>query len=172
MTEHKVDTVANVLEDNLTVTIQRWVARVEELDELTLVPLTYQQRAHHLPRLMEELIARLRLPQDVLPPVSAAAHDHGRERYWQQYTIPMLIEESRLLQITILGTLHRNEARLDPGVLLSEAMIIADECAAQLRRTVLSYAGLESEESEKRQSDSPVYTGIKMTSSESAIRFQ
>jgi hypothetical protein len=48
----------------------------------------------------------------------------------------MLIHESRILQVTIFGTLHDNLSMLDFSLLLPDVMIIADEVDAQLTQTM------------------------------------
>jgi hypothetical protein len=48
----------------------------------------------------------------------------------------MLIHESRILQVTIFGTLHKNLSVLDFSLLLPDVMIIADEVDAQLTQTM------------------------------------
>ncbi len=54
-------TVATLLEQELTPTIQRWMKRVDAIPELTKVSLSYNERTGHLPQLIEDLITRLRL---------------------------------------------------------------------------------------------------------------
>jgi len=51
----------------------------------------------------------------------------------------MLIHESRILQVTIFGTLHQNLNMLDFNLLLPDVMIIADEVDAQLTQTMESF---------------------------------
>jgi len=50
----------------------------------------------------------------------------------------MVIEESRIFQVSTFSTLHVHRSELDPGKLLSDVMIIADEVDAQLKETVRS----------------------------------
>jgi hypothetical protein len=52
----------------------------------------------------------------------------------------MLIHESRILQVTIFGTLHKHLTALDFSVLLPDVMIIADEVDAQLTQTMDAFA--------------------------------
>ena len=47
----------------------------------------------------------------------------------------MLVHESRILQVTLFGTLQNNLNRLDFSVLLPDVMAIADEVDAQLTQT-------------------------------------
>ena len=51
----------------------------------------------------------------------------------------MLIHESRILQVTIFGTLHKNLSVLDFSLLLPDVMTIADEVDAQLTQTMESF---------------------------------
>ncbi len=63
---------------------------------------------------------------------SAAAVAHGKLRYLQGYTPAMLVHESRILQVTLFGTLQNNLSFLDFSLLLPDVMTIADEVDAQL----------------------------------------
>jgi hypothetical protein len=62
------------------------------------------------------------------PPLSP----HGELRYQHGYTPAMLVHESRILQVTIFGTLQSNLNSLDFSLLLPDVMTIADEVDAQL----------------------------------------
>jgi hypothetical protein len=51
----------------------------------------------------------------------------------------MLVEESRMLQVSIFQTLQRNLASIDFSLLLIGVMIIADEIDSQLSQAIASY---------------------------------
>ena len=70
---------------------------------------------------------------------SSAAVAHGRLRYLQGYSPAMLVHESRILQVTIFGTLQRNLNSLDFSLVLPDVMTIADEVDAQLTQSMDSY---------------------------------
>ena len=70
---------------------------------------------------------------------SEAAIAHGKLRYQQGYTPAMLVHESRILQVTLFGTLQNNLGLLDFSLLLPDVMTIADEVDAQLTQTIDSY---------------------------------
>ena len=70
---------------------------------------------------------------------SAAAVAHGKLRYLQGYTPAMLVHESRILQVTLFGTLQSNLSSLDFSLLLPDVMTIADEVDAQLTQSMDSY---------------------------------
>jgi CheY-like chemotaxis protein len=59
------ESVASILEHDLSATIQDWMARVEIDKALTCIPLSFEDRTGHLPNLIADLIFRLRLPGTV-----------------------------------------------------------------------------------------------------------
>ncbi len=131
-----VETVASALERDLDLTIESWMERVGRTTKLTDVKLNREERMGHLPRLLKDIVSRLRLAKNAKPESSTAARDHGTIRFKQGYPVSMLIEESRLLQVSIFETLHRNQNTLDPEVVLLDVMTIADECDSQLGHTI------------------------------------
>lgn len=137
------EAVAAVLERELTQTIERWMKRVAEVPSLMAIPLSYKERTGHLPQLIKDLITRLRLEEGADRPETTSAHDHGEVRYHQGYAVPMLVEESRLLQVSIFDTLRRHQEQLEPNVMMCGVVIIADECDAQLKHTVETFMELE-----------------------------
>ena len=52
----------------------------------------------------------------------------------------MIIEESRILQVSIFHTLQTNLNRVDFSLLLNDVMTIADEVDSQLKQTVVSFS--------------------------------
>ena len=54
------ETVAQILERERNPLIQDWLALVEKQEDLMAIP--YEDRTAHLPRLLADVIARLRLP--------------------------------------------------------------------------------------------------------------
>ena len=58
-----IERVASILERDASATITEWLARVEREGELTCVPLSKEQRTGHLPKLLQELVHRLRVPR-------------------------------------------------------------------------------------------------------------
>jgi response regulator RpfG family c-di-GMP phosphodiesterase len=85
-----IERVAAILERDAPVTISDWLGRVEREDELTCVPLSKEQRMGHLPKLLQELVQRLRVPRNLgTKHVSEAAVAHGKVRQSQGYSIPI-----------------------------------------------------------------------------------
>src|ERR1700731_3049155 len=131
--------VADILEQELNPTIQEWLELVEKEPDLIRIPLNFDERTGHLPRLLHDVIARLRLDKGSKAPVSVAASHHGELRLKQGYTAAMVVDESRILQVCIFSTLHRNERRVKFSKLLPDVVTIADEVDAQLKQQILCF---------------------------------
>jgi DNA-binding response OmpR family regulator len=135
-----IERVAAILERDSQATIDNWLAKVNSEEELTIVPLDVEQRTGHLPRLIEELVHRLHMPRNLgTKGVSEAAALHGKIRYEQGYTVPMIIEESRILQVSLFQTLQNNLTTVDFSLLLIDVMTVADEVDSQLKQTIISF---------------------------------
>jgi hypothetical protein len=129
------------LERGALATIANWLSAVKSDYELTRIPLTDHERTGHLPQLTRELVHRLRVPSSLgAKQTSEGAVMHGRVRRSQGYSIPMIIEESRILQVSIFNTLQKNLPMVDFSLLLIDVMTIADEVDSQLKQTIVSFS--------------------------------
>jgi hypothetical protein len=135
----KPESVASILEREVETTIQNWLDIVDQDAELTVIPLSRIERTGHLPKLLLDLVVRLRLDSRSSAPISMAARDHGALRLQQGYTATMVVEESRILQVSIFSTLQRNLCGVDFNRLLLDVVTIADEVDSQLKQAMSSY---------------------------------
>ena len=89
------------------------------------------------------MVRRLRLPQslDAGRVASTCAMEHGMLRRKQGYTAAMIVEESRMLQVSIFQTLQSNLDRVNFSSLLMNVMVIADEVDWQLTQAIRSFVG-------------------------------
>jgi hypothetical protein len=146
-----IESVADILERELQPVIVDWLARVEQEPDLKCIPLDFEERTGHLPHLLNDVIARLRLDAGTKAPISKAAAEHGDLRRKQGYTVAMAVEESRLLQVTIFSTLHRNVKNLEFSKLLPDVVTIADEVDAQLKEQMLRFMAADLAKTAKGQ---------------------
>ena len=144
-----IETVADIIERELQSVITDWLARVEQEPDLKCVPLNFEERTGHLPHLLHDVIARLRLDAGTKAPISKAAAEHGDLRRKQGYTVAMAVEESRLLQVTIFSTLHKNVKNLEFSMLLPDVVTIADEVDAQLKEQMLRFMAADAAKTAK-----------------------
>jgi CheY-like chemotaxis protein len=135
-----IEDVATILERETQVTIDEWLGCVEEDPKIT-VKMTPAERSAYLPQLLADLVHRLRdpLPLGTRAHVSPSAAKHGKLRRDQGYTAAMLVEESRMLQVSIFQTLQNNLHQIDFSQLLLGVMTIADEVDSQLAQQMASY---------------------------------
>jgi DNA-binding response OmpR family regulator len=137
------DKVAEILRRSIDRIVAGWLVRSKQSEELSTLSLGDGPRTGHLPKLLEDLVVRLNegpkpiTGRDVCNSLSAKAH--GELRYEQGYTPAMLVQESRILQVTIFETLQTNRDSLDFSLLLPDVMTIADEVDSQLTQTMDSY---------------------------------
>jgi hypothetical protein len=144
-----VESVADILQRELHTLMGEWLIRVEKEPELMRIPLNYEERTGHLPRLMHDVNVRLRRDDHTKAAISEAAADHGHLRHKQGYPVEMLIEESRLLQVSIFTTLHNNVKNLEFSTLLPNIVTIADEVDAQLREQLKHFKAADTAENAK-----------------------
>jgi CheY-like chemotaxis protein len=135
----KKERVAAILERDADRTIQYWMSRVQKNEELKSVTLSNTERTGHLPSLLHDLVRRLRLDPGAMLPASSAARNHGALRRRQGYSVPMMVEESRNIQVSIFNTLQNNLGNVDFSTLLLDVMTIADEVDLQLKQSLVGY---------------------------------
>jgi hypothetical protein len=119
--------------------VEGWLAQAKK-SELNDVPLSDEQRAVHVPRLVEDLALRLSQSGDAI--FSAAAAAHGKLRYGQGYTPAMLEDESRIMEVPVFGIVQSNLKSLDLNSLLQDVTAIADEVDGKLTQSMVGYMEL------------------------------
>jgi len=134
--------VGTILHRCLPSILANWLARAKLSPELNHLNLTDDERTGYLCKLIEDVVRRLSEPHMFLPGdavYSDSAAEHGKMRYRQGYSCPMLVHESRILQVTLFETLQNNLSYLDFSLLLPDVMKIADEVDAQLTQAMASF---------------------------------
>jgi ActR/RegA family two-component response regulator len=135
--------VASILERCTSDIVEDWLGRVKKNRELSQLTLTDKERTGYLPKLIGDLILRLREPnvpgEEKDSVCSEAAVAHGKLRRAQGYSAGMLVHDSRILQVTLFGTLQRNLSDIDFSLLLPDVMTIADEVDSQLTQAMDGY---------------------------------
>jgi DNA-binding response OmpR family regulator len=139
--------VAAILQRSTSRIVEEWLTRVKKNKTLSQLALTDKERTGYLPKLIEDLIIRLRETSnpgaESDSACSTAAAEHGKMRRQQGYTPGMLVHDSRILQVTLFGTLQSNLSALDFSLLLPDVMTIADEVDSQLTQAMDSYIATE-----------------------------
>jgi DNA-binding response OmpR family regulator len=135
--------VAAILQRCTNDIVEDWLRRVKKSKELNYVSLSDEERTGYLPKLIEDLVVRLRAshnPGEASESIgSVAAVAHGKMRKLQGYTPAMLVHDSRILQVTLFGMLQRNLGALDFSLVLPDVITIADEVDSQLTQAMESF---------------------------------
>jgi hypothetical protein len=136
-----LESVATILERTALTTIQDWYGLAVLSEILLAVPMSREQRCSHPPRLFRDLVFRLRTPtiSGTKELFTEDAAEHGVARRNQGYSAAMMVEEARILQISIFKSLHDNLDNVEFRLLLPEVMRIANEVDAQLSRAMACY---------------------------------
>ncbi len=136
-----VESVAAILERSIEEIADQWFQRVQSDERLQLISLSRVQRCGHLLALLHDLVDRLRDSRELgsASEPSVAAYRHGILRRQQGSSVAMMIEESRLLQVSLFHVLQDNLARIDFSRLLLDVMTVADEVDSQLKQAVEAY---------------------------------
>ena len=138
---HAVESVCAILGRESIATIDDWYRRTELDPNVLSIHLEQSERCEHLPALFRDLVYRLRHPLllGTQALVSSDAAQHGRRRRKQGYSAAMLVEESRMLQVSIFQTLQNNLRTVDFSLLLGDIMAIADEVDSQLAQAMTTF---------------------------------
>ena len=136
-----IESVATILERTAQNSIDLWYSGVQLEPKLMAIPLSFEVRCGHLPQVFRDLVTRLKSfrPLGSKELISEAAIEHGAARFRQGYSAAMMVEESRILQVSIFETLQNNLACIDFSVLLIGVMTIADEVDSQLSQAMESF---------------------------------
>jgi DNA-binding response OmpR family regulator len=136
-----VSTIATILDEETEPTIKDWLVRVDAAKHILTVKLDDTERSAHLPQLFRDLVCRLNNPLELgsRALISPSAAKHGLLRREQGYTAAMMVEESRMLQVSIFQTLQNNLYRVNFSLLLIGVMAIADEVDSQLAQAMSAY---------------------------------
>ena len=134
--------IAEILSRNTESAIQMWFDFLQCGERMASAPMDYEQRCGYLPQVFRELISRLQSSQVIGSGegrVSIAAIKHGLDMRKQGYSTAMLVEESRMLEVSIFQTLQNHIANIDFSLVLAGVTVIADEIDSQLSQAVASY---------------------------------
>lgn len=136
-----IESVATILERSIVEILNAWYGRVEKDTQLMALPLDREQRTGHISQVLLDLVHRLRSRQPLggMQLCSVAARSHGQLRRTQGYSAAMMVDESRMLQVSVFETLNANIDCIDFGLLLTSVMTIADEVDSQLSQAMKSY---------------------------------
>jgi DNA-binding response OmpR family regulator len=136
-----IELATTVIERERSAITRAWLAKMREAESFRAVPLSVEDQSEHLPELLNEIVYRLRYPQKLglMTLFSMASLQHGARRRRQGFRSPVLVEEARVLQVTLFQAIQDNLGRMDLSQLPGTLMAIADEANAQLLQSLSGY---------------------------------
>ncbi|HUQ49907.1 MAG TPA: response regulator [Terriglobales bacterium] len=133
--------VSSMLHEQTFSIIADWLVRTKGSPELVCVEMSDADRMAHLPKLLLDISKRLLDRDPMHAPVSdpVSAQLHGEKRRLQGYSAALLVDESRMLQVSIFQALQQNLRAVDFTGILVSVMTIADEVDAHLKQAMDSF---------------------------------
>ncbi|MBI2679018.1 MAG: response regulator [Candidatus Koribacter versatilis] len=137
--------VREVIDDNRDLIVSEWLDTIERMPEIVAIPLSGKERTDHVPQVLDELVRVLRSPG---PPEASrkalkAAAKHGTTRREQGYTIPMLLEEARILRCIITRIVQQNLLVVEISSLIGDLLQVEDSVCVQVNEAVRAFLGQE-----------------------------
>jgi YesN/AraC family two-component response regulator len=135
-----VKRVCEILEQHAESIAADWLQRTRQSQELAAASISDQERSGHIPALLSILVRELRDNQiSATPEFVESAAQHGIARRRQGASIPMVIEETRILRDAIAGCVQQNLLVVDISTLITDMVRINNILDAQIRESVRAY---------------------------------
>ena len=133
--------VGTVLRENKQAIFDKWLRVCKANRELGSVRISDEERTDHLPQVFEELTDTL--DRESSSEISKRAHKaaaiHGRKRYEQGFTLPMVHLERSLMRHIIYDMVQQNLLAVDISNLLGDLIQASDAIDVQVKRAVEAY---------------------------------
>jgi hypothetical protein len=125
-----------IISDHKQDIIEEWYRDVEKDPYMKTIKLSREERIDHLPELLDELVRQGSDPDSQIHPHAwDAADKHGIRRRQQGYSIPMLIEETRVLHHVIAECAQHNLLLIDVSNLVPDLVAVDDTIHQMLRHS-------------------------------------
>ncbi|PYX66240.1 MAG: hypothetical protein DMG74_05290 [Acidobacteria bacterium] len=107
--------------------------------DLKRVRLSDDQRIDHVPLMIRDIAQRVDRGSEMSEKTLQAAAEHGKTRYKQGYSIPMVVEETRCLDMVIYRVVQENLMAIDVSRLVSDLRVVNDSLQTSLKRSLRAY---------------------------------
>ena len=137
--ERKLLRISHILNTNIEKIQSRWLQAAKRDPELAAIPLSDKHRANHLPQVLAGIIAALESSSAPSAETDEAAREHGKGRLRQGYSIPMLVQEARLLQAVMHDFIQENLLSVDVSWLIPDLKQLGDSLEGELQECIEGY---------------------------------
>lgn len=133
--------LAPFLREHAAEIVARSLAGMKSHSQLAQIRLADEERTDHIPVVVEETAAQLESsnPNRPTPRVLAAGARHGETRRKQGYRLPMLVDDTRILDSAIYDVVQNNLIRLDLSTLIPDLSRLNDTLEAQLQEALRGF---------------------------------
>ena len=128
-----------ILGSNLETVMDRYVEDMRAHGRFPIANLSREEILDHLPAMMEEVISMLRSRMDAPSELTEAAREHGKVRCRQGFTVPMMMEEMRILRSLLYSVIQENLLAVDVSTLIPDMISVADTLDLRLKESTQSY---------------------------------
>jgi DNA-binding NtrC family response regulator len=134
----EVKRLSELLGENKARIIHRWLAAAKEDRQITAVPLSETELTDHLPAILDEIVNSTNQDKLSEGALQAAAR-HGKARFKQGCTIPMIIREARILQEILSRFVQENLLGADTSSVIPDLIRIGETLQAFLEESIREY---------------------------------
>ena len=132
--------LGQIILENKQNIIRDWFRAVENVPEIRSVRLSPDQRINNVPEVIDELLRGHGVEKDIGSETALeAAARHGIRRREQRYTVPMILEEGRILHLVISEYTRRNILSIDISFLISDLGEVNDLIHKLVHESVKAY---------------------------------
>ncbi len=137
--------VCDVVEEQIPNIMREWLEEVEKVPEIAAIQLSEKERTDHLPQVLNETVRMLRANKgpEASRKAMKGASRHGVDRREQGYSIPMLLEEGRILRRVICSIVQQNILAVEISTLITDLIQVEDNLSAQINESVRAYLQAE-----------------------------
>jgi ActR/RegA family two-component response regulator len=131
--------VSTVLTENIEEITQAVLREMKSSVDLKRVRLSDKQRIDHVPLMIRDIAERVEKRLEISERALQAAAEHGKTRYQQSYSIPMVVEDTRCLDMVIYKVVQENLLAIDVSRLVHDLRIVNDSLQRSLKRSLRAY---------------------------------
>ena len=140
----EVKSVSHIISENKQTILKEWLDRLKNLPEVRNSSLSDKELMNHTPAILDELV-RMLLQREEVPDKAAleSGAQHGRIRLSQGFSIPFILEETRILREVIYLSIHQHLLSVDISQVFTDMVLISCRLDEQARTAVEAYINPE-----------------------------
>jgi ActR/RegA family two-component response regulator len=134
-----------VIRENAEAIIESCSLEIDRNPKFARIDLPRSARIDHLPGLLQQLANRLDKSHDISDKEETeSAWAHGKTRRRQGYSVPLIVEEERVLYRVIANALHANLLDMDISSIILDMEQISDSLNLMVAESLRSFLTTES----------------------------